>query len=1602
MSNILPAQKYLAAIICLLFLSVPVLNFIDTSEQIDPTDEDYFSVSKNVIGLNSPGTQRGNVFSDSVFELNSGSPSLVLDNGSLVSFVNGSPIFSEGNVISISGQCSLLTNYSLYCSGLNNYGQLGLGNQQLLSGYVDLNGKLPAGLSQGNTHFCAILDDGSVSCWGRNNKGQLGDGSNINRNSPIVVNLGVNKTAVSISAGLDFTCALLNTGEVSCWGDNSFGIFADGTTTNSNVPVIANHSIGESVVSISTPGYSVCVISSSGSISCWGESYTISSPNGVLTNGSVSLSLDSGRYAVSIDGTNSHTCAILDNGSISCWGVNTYGQFGNGECSSVIPSSGCSGTNTNIPQSVNFSAITSSGDMISVSSGLVSTCSISETYSIYCWGNQNGEFDNTSDFLISPYLMNFSEGADISFSDQDMDGDGIFNLLDVHMVGDDDGDGVPSPMDPYPNNPARWMDCNLGSWGRISCTESFTGHYSIFSALYQSECPLGEYQHQTGKSYCNEASAGHYVDSLASPSQTICSDGFYQPALGSTSCVRSDAGSFVSISTGDSGDSNINFNNLSSTSASYTARISSSSDVYDYYKIDIAKLYGISIDVESSSAEIDISLYNSSMGIIDYSNNSGSNESVTTNGTSSSSARSIYIVIERINSSGLYYMNLSYFNVQDTLLIGDINNSIDAEIGTNQMLCLIGTFQASSGSISCTSAAQGHFVANPGAVSQTPCSPGSYQGLTGQSSCLTTSLGFYTAAYGSFLQTPASLGYYVNHTGATSQQPCTAGTYQNQSAQTSCIDTDAGYYTSNSGSPEQLACSNGTYQPNTAQTSCLIASPGNHVPALAATTQTPCTPGNYQPFFGQSYCIDASQGNYSYGPQSTFQTPCDMGSYQPYTGQFRCLDATPGNYVPTNGSAFQTACSFGTYQPLTSSIDCFDADPGHYVDMVGSPSQIPCVSGTYNPSVRSNSSSDCLDADAGHYVSNPGSPYQLVCLPGTYQPNTGESACNNADSGYFVNIYGALTQSECSLGTYQPQAAQSGCYNADPGYYVSSVAANQQTPCSVGTYNPSSSSTSPDSCIPAATGHFVASEGSSSQDICSEGTYQPSEGSDICLESPEGTFVLNPGQSDYVECSAGAYQPDTKQTFCIFTDPGYFAFGNKSTNQSPCAAGTYQPSSAESSCIDADIGYHVSQEGQSSQQINPFDFYTDSLGSTFIWACPTDYITVIQGAVSVDDCLLDTDNDRIIDVDDIDDDGDGRLDSIDDCTPGLVGWISNSSTDIDGDGCRDLDEDNDDDNDLVLDQLDAFPKDASESIDTDGDNIGDNSDTDDDGDGWLDSTESICETDSLLAQSIPLDTDLDLECDITDTDDDNDGVSDIEDWNSLDATEWLDTDGDGIGDNADTDDDNDGWSDSEEKERGTNPLLADSDNDGYIDSVDIFPNDFSEWLDSDGDGKGDGSDSHPNFKYFQTNLQFVLAVFGGIVMLTVLGYLGVITLRRGNVEPEESLSEDELVIEVNYPHEGMPSINQNIDVQLDPVSNNSESEGVMGEERDTSHIDDLLSELPTPPKPEELAPPEGTQMNEYGQKVWADETGQVWCQNSDGSILRHDAATGGWIQYHNF
>ena len=83
-----------------------------------------------------------------------------------------------------------------------------------------------------------------------------------------------------------------------------------------------------------------------------------------------------------------------------------------------------------------------------------------------------------------------------------------------------------------------------------------------------------------------------------------------------------------------------------------------------------------------------------------------------------------------------------------------------------------------------------------------------------------------------------------------------------------------------------------------------------------------------------------------------------------------------------------------------------------------------------------------------------------------------------------------------------------------------------------------------------------------------------------------------------------------------------------------------------------------------------------------------------KGSVSwVSNSSTDLDQDGCLDhSEDLDDDGDGVLDHLDSCSDGMTGWRSTSSTDLDGDGCRDVDEDEDDDGDSVPDVRDQCPR----------------------------------------------------------------------------------------------------------------------------------------------------------------------------------------------------------------------------------------------------------------------------------------------------------------------
>ena len=179
---------------------------------------------------------------------------------------------------------------------------------------------------------------------------------------------------------------------------------------------------------------------------------------------------------------------------------------------------------------------------------------------------------------------------------------------------------------------------------------------------------------------------------------------------------------------------------------------------------------------------------------------------------------------------------------------------------------------------------------------------------------------------------------------------------------------------------------------------------------------------------------------------------------------------------------------------------------------------------------------------------------------------------------------------------------------------------------------------------------------------------------------------------------------------------------------------------------------------------------------------PEKVAALVAGNITVEEFSDETNQAVVLDTD-----NDGVLDAND-----AFPFDPTETLDTDQDGMGN-NTDTDDDNDGVLDAADAFPLNRDESVDTDKDGLGNNADTDDDNDGVLDAADAF-----PLNPDESVDTDKDGLGNNVDTDDDNDGVLDAEDAFPLDKTETIDTDQDGLGNNADDDDDGDGIPDSED------------------------------------------------------------------------------------------------------------------------------------------------------------------------------------------------------------
>ena len=217
-------------------------------------------------------------------------------------------------------------------------------------------------LTSGTNHSCVLIDEVDlrhVACWGHNSRGQLGNQSgdpnhDYSQALPEAV-AGLAGYPTQLSAGDAFTCALLISGSVQCWGDNFQGALGRydwfisnpwPTAHSTSQPLsIGNFGAGHRAVQISAGGAHACALDTEGSVYCWGDNrnFELGTTNQGLGNWGflpTPQQIALPYKATAITSGTDFSCALLTGPTlpqwniqlpeVRCWGNDSHAELGDG------------------------------------------------------------------------------------------------------------------------------------------------------------------------------------------------------------------------------------------------------------------------------------------------------------------------------------------------------------------------------------------------------------------------------------------------------------------------------------------------------------------------------------------------------------------------------------------------------------------------------------------------------------------------------------------------------------------------------------------------------------------------------------------------------------------------------------------------------------------------------------------------------------------------------------------------------------------------------------------------------------------------------------------------------------------------------------------------------------------------------------------------------------------------------------------------------------------------------------------------------------------------------------------------------------------------
>lgn len=272
--------------------------------------------------------------------------------------------------------CALGRDQTVWCWGENLEGQLGRGTRSqvelepapiaALTGTVALSAGGSVGEGLGS-HTCSLDQDGAVWCWGRNSSGECALGTSDHALVPNKVALGEKATA--IAAGGNHTCALLTTGKVSCWGRNDDGQLGFGQSGGFEFEPEEVFGLSD-VVGISAGDDHSCAIVKGGAMKCWGDGFLGELGDGKAQASYRPVDVVGIKDAVDSSGGVEHECMIHRSGTVSCWGKGVQGELGIGS----------------LPYFQKAPVFALVSGVVSIATGSIFTCAGLRSGQVSCWG----------------------------------------------------------------------------------------------------------------------------------------------------------------------------------------------------------------------------------------------------------------------------------------------------------------------------------------------------------------------------------------------------------------------------------------------------------------------------------------------------------------------------------------------------------------------------------------------------------------------------------------------------------------------------------------------------------------------------------------------------------------------------------------------------------------------------------------------------------------------------------------------------------------------------------------------------------------------------------------------------------------------------------------------------------------------------------------------------------------------------------------------------------------------------------------------------------------------------------------------------------------